>query len=54
MNRIEGEKNGLLAIKDYLPSDETCIYCGIRNCDVFFIKGFAHSKCYHKDDKTGS
>ncbi len=28
---------------------QLCFYCGEYKCDVFFVKGYAHSKCYQSN-----
>ncbi len=40
-----------IPIKDYIPEEELCVFCGKNKCDMYFVKGFAHGKCYHSEDK---
>lgn len=35
-----------LPIRDYIPQNVPCVRCGEVSCDMFYVKGFAHRKCY--------
>jgi hypothetical protein len=45
MTKEQGQKQGLIPIKDFLPEEELCYKCGKFNCDRFDVKGFSHNKC---------
>ncbi len=51
MTKKQGDSLGLIPIRDYISEDRLCVICGKNKCDTYFVKGYSHSVCYHKEDK---
>lgn len=52
MTEREGIDQGLVPIRDFIPSDTPCTECGKSDCDTYSVKGYQHEKCYKKYDKN--
>jgi hypothetical protein len=46
MKLEEGIKLGKIPVKDFIPSDISCVHCGKDECNIYYVKGCAHYKCY--------